>query len=132
MRISKDVARLFLLGRQGLWPGRRWKGLPGTERAMRAMENLQLDPLQVIARAQDLALASRILDYRQDDWARLTYEKRRFFEWGGWLAVRPIDELPYYRVVMRRSRDLGRIKAMGDAHGPAIEEMRDLPAPAAS
>jgi len=126
MRISKVVARRFLLGRQGLWPGRRWRDLRGTEQAMRAMEHVQLDPLQVIARAQDLALHSRVIDYHQDDWARLTYEKRRFFEWGGWLAVRPIDELPYYRVVMRRSRELGRIKAMGDAHGPAIDEMRAL------
>jgi hypothetical protein len=124
--ISSDVAGRFLLGRQGLWPGRRWRDLRGTEQAMRAMEHLQLDPLQVIARAQDLALQSRVIDYHQDDWAKLTYEKRRFFEWGGWLAVRPIDELPFYRVVMRRSRDLGRIKAMGEAHAGAIEEMRAL------
>jgi uncharacterized protein YcaQ len=126
MRISKDVARRFLLGRQGLWPGRRWRGLSGTEQAMRTMEHVQLDPLQVIARAQDLALASRVIDYRQDDWATLTYEKRRFFEWGGWLAIRPIDQLPYYRVLMRRGRDFKGIKTMGDAHGPAIEEMREL------
>jgi len=76
MRISRDVARRFLLGRQGLWPGRRWRGIRGTEQAMRTMEHLQLDPLQVIARAQDLALQSRVIDYRQDDWARLTYEKQ--------------------------------------------------------
>jgi uncharacterized protein YcaQ len=126
MQISKDVARRFLLGRQGLWPGRRWRGLRGTEKAMRAMEHVQLDPLQVIARAQDLALQGRVIGYEQDDWAKLTYEKGRFFEWGGWLAVRPIEELPYYRVVMRRSRELGRIKAMGEAHGPAIDEMRAL------
>src|SRR3972149_3978516 len=107
MRISKDVARRFLLGRQGLWPGRRWRGLRGTEQAMRTMEHVQLDPLQVIARAQDLALHSRVIDYHQDDWAKLTYEKRRFFEWGGWLAVRPIDQLPYYRGGMRRARGRG-------------------------
>ena len=94
MRVSREVARRFLLGRQGLWPGRRWRGLAGTDRAMRAMGDLQLDPLRVVARAQDLALASRVLDYREADWARLTYERRRFFEWGGWLAVRPIEELP--------------------------------------
>jgi hypothetical protein len=126
MRISKDVARRFLLGRQGLWPGRRWRGLRGTEQAMRTMEHVQLDPLQVIARAQDLALASRVIDYRQDDWATLTYEKRRFFEWGGWLALRPIDELPYFRMVMRRARQYGQMKTFRAAHGPAIDEMRDL------
>ena len=126
MRISRDVARRFLLGRQGLWPGRRWRGIRGTEQAMRTMEHLQLDPLQVIARAHDLALQSRVVDYRQDDWARLTYEKRRFFEWGGWLAVRPIDQLPYYRVVMRRERTYGRMWPYMRDHRGAVEEVRML------
>ena len=126
MQISKDVARRFLLGRQGLWPGRRWRDLRGTEQAMRTMEHVQLDPLRVIARAQDLALASRVIDYRQDDWATLTYERRRFFEWGGWLALRPIEELPYYRMLMGRARMHGRMPSIGDAHGPAIDEMRAL------
>jgi uncharacterized protein len=126
MRISRDVARRFLLGRQGLWPGRRWRGMRGTEQAMRAMEHVQLDPLQVIARAQDLALQSRVIDYRPDDWARLTYEKRRFFEWGGWLAVRPIDELPHYRVVMRRERTYGRMWPYMRDHRRAVDEVREL------
>jgi uncharacterized protein YcaQ len=126
VRISREVARRFLLGRQGLWPGRRWKGLRGTEAAMRAMGNVQLDPLRVVARAQDLALASRVLDYREEDWARLTYEKRRFFEWGGWLAVRPMDELPYYRTLMRRSRTFGWGAWAASEHGAVIEEMRSV------
>jgi uncharacterized protein len=126
MQISRDVARRFLLGRQGLWPGRRWRGIRGTEHAMRAMEHLQLDPLQVIARAQDLALHGRVIDYHPDDWATLTYEKRRFFEWGGWLAVRPIDELPYYRVVMRRERSHGRMWPYMQQHGAAVDEVRQL------
>ena len=124
MQVSRDVARRFLLGRQGLWPGRRWQGMRGTERAMRTMEHLQLDPLQVIARAQDLALASRVAGYRQDDWAHLTYGKRRFFEWGGWLAVRPMDELPHWRVLMRRERDAAWLQGVFDEHGPVVEEMR--------
>ena len=68
------------------------------------MEDLQLDPLVVVARAHDLMLHSRVADYAIDDWATLTYERREFFEWGGWLAVRPMDELPYFRVLMRRER----------------------------
>ena len=93
---------------------------------MRAMEHLQLDPLRIVARAQDLALASRVVDYREDDWARLTYDERRFFEWGGWLAVRPIDELPYYRVLMRRSTGSKWLKPIVKEHGAAVEEMRQL------
>ena len=126
IRISREVARRFLLGRQGLWPGRRWQGLEGTDKAMRAMGDLQLDPLRVVVRAQDLALGSRVLDYREDDWARLTYERRKFFEWGGWLAVRPIEELPYYRVLMRRSQSRRWVSWVVDDHPEAVEEMRWL------
>ena len=122
--ISIQTARRFILGRQGLWPGRRWRGHSGTELAMRAMRRLQLDPLVIIARAHDLMLQSRVIDYRADDWATLTYEKRLFFEWGGWLAVRPIEELPHWRVLMRRERDRPHWREVVREHGPAIEEMR--------
>ena len=122
--ISNQTARRYVLGRQGLWPGRRWRGLEGTAQAMRAMEHLQLDPLVLVARAQDLMLHARVLDYCQDDWARLTYGERRFFDWGGWLAVRPMEELPHWRVLMRRERDHGDWPEVASEHGPAIEEMR--------
>jgi uncharacterized protein YcaQ len=124
--ISLQSARRYILGRQGLWPGRRWRGIRGTERAMRAMEHLQLDPLVVIARAHDLMLHSRVIDYRPDDWATLTYDKRRFFDWGGWLAVRPMEELPHWRVLMRRERETARWRAFAREHAPAIAEMREV------
>ena len=126
MDVARETARRFLLGRQGLWPGRRWRGLAGTERAMRTIGDLQLDPLQVVARAQDLALQGRVIGYEPDDWAKLAYERRRFFEAGGWLAVRPIEELPYYRVVMERERDQPRIRRIAEEHPEAIAEMRTL------
>jgi uncharacterized protein YcaQ len=124
VEISRQTARRFILGRQGLWPGRRWRGLAGTERAMRTMEHLQLDPLGIMARAQDLMLHSRVIDYQVDDWARLTYEKRRFFDWGGWLAVRPMDELPYWRNLMRRERQNGHWREVEHEHHDTIVEMR--------
>jgi len=126
MEISRRTARRYVLGRQGLWPGRRWQGLRGTETAMRTMEHLQLDPLAMIARAQDLMLASRVIDYAIDDWAVLTYERRRFFEWGGWLAVRPMRELPHYRTVMRRERDGPHWSEFAAEHATAIAEMREV------
>jgi uncharacterized protein YcaQ len=124
IEISAVTARRYVMGRQGLWPGRRWRGLDGAGSAMRAMEDLQLDPLVVVARAHDLALASRVVDYAIDDWAILTYERREFFEWGGWLAVRPMEELPYFRVAMRRERQQPRWIEVEREHADAIEEMR--------
>ncbi len=124
LEISAVTARRYVMGRGGLWPGRRWRGLAGTGTAMRAMEDLQLDPLVVVARAHDLMLHSRVADYTIDDWATLTYERREFFEWGGWLAVRPMDELPYFRVLMRREREQPRWIEIEREHHDAIEEMR--------
>jgi uncharacterized protein len=126
MQVPLSVARRFILGKSGLWPGRRWCGLDGAELAMRAVEHLQLDPLVIVARAHDLILQSRVIDYQPDDWARLTYEQRKFFEWGGWLAVRPMDELPYWRVVMRRELDEPDWIQVGREHAAAIAEMRDV------
>jgi len=126
LEIPLEVARRFILGKQGLWPGRRWQGLEGTEAAMRAIEQLQLDPLVLVARAHDLILHARVIDYQQDDWATLTYERRRFFDWGGWLAVRPMDELPHWRVLMRRELDQPNWIAFQEEHGPAIAEMREV------
>ena len=70
--ISSDIARRFILGKQGLWPGRRWRGIEGTEQAMREIEYLQLDPLQVIARSHDTQLHSRVLDFTPGLWEEPT------------------------------------------------------------
>ena len=127
IEISEDVARRFILGKQGLWPGRRWRGSQGTEQAMRAMEYLQLDPLQIIARSHDIKLHSRVLDYAPGTWEEAAYQQRKFFDWGGWLAARPMDELPYWRVVMRRERDgHAQLRAMADEQAEAIVEMRAI------
>jgi uncharacterized protein YcaQ len=128
LTIDIETARRFILGKQGLWPGRRWRGIKGTEQAMRAIEYLQLDPLQIIARSHDITLHSRVLDYKPDMWETVTYEKRKFFDWGGWLAARPMDELPQWRTVMHRQRDGDygdpRIRLMAREHADAIAEMR--------
>jgi uncharacterized protein len=131
LTIDIDTARRFILGKQGLWPGRRWRGIQGTEQAMRAMEYLQLDPLQIIARSHDIKLSSRVLDYTPGMWEVVTYQQRKFFDWGGWLAVRPMGELPHWRVVMHRERDGNpncdpRIRKMGLEHAEAIAEMRAI------
>jgi uncharacterized protein YcaQ len=131
LTIDINTARRFILGKQGLWPGRRWRGIQGTEQAMIAMEYLQLDPLQIIARSQEITLHSRVLDYTPGMWEVVTYQERNFFDWGGWLAVRPMAELPHWRVVMHRERDGGpdvdsRIHNMGIEHAQAIAEMRAI------
>jgi uncharacterized protein YcaQ len=126
LSIDPVIARRFILGKQGLWPGRRWRGMRGVEQAMRAVEHLQLDPLQIAARSQDIMLNCRVVDYKPEQWQKLAYEDRKFFDWGGWLAVRPMDELPYWRRLMQEERDDARWASYLHSHNSvaAIEEMR--------
>jgi uncharacterized protein YcaQ len=100
--ISKVIARRYFLGRQGLWPGRRWAGKEGVAQALRYIECVQMDPLNVIARSHDLALWGRVLKYQPEDLNALLYLERRFFDYGGNLRIFPMRELPYWRVTMRR------------------------------
>lgn len=108
--ISYQTARRFVLGKQGLWPGRRWKGKKGTAQAIRACEAVQLDPLNIFARSQDIVLHSRVLDYKPDYLYQVAYEDRQFFDYGGWLAMYPMSELPYFRVHMERRRHHKRVE----------------------
>ena len=124
IQVSRQTARRFVLGKQGLWPGRRWAGKDGTRAAAIATEHLQLDPLVILARSHDLMLHSRVAGYQPELFGQLAYTDREFFDWGGWLAVRPMTELPHWRVLMRRNRGHEGMAVIEREHGGAIEEMR--------
>jgi uncharacterized protein len=124
--VSEAVARRFILGRQGLWPGRRWEGTAGARAAVLACEHLQLDPLVIVARSHDLMLHSRVIGYEPSQFDALAYDDRLFFDWGGWLAVRSMEELPYWRTLMRRQRDHPRTRRVVEQHGDVVDAMRSL------
>jgi uncharacterized protein YcaQ len=105
--ISKFTYRRFLLGKQGLWPGHRFKGLNGTISALNQMDALQLDPLNVVARSQDIALHGRVLDYKPDYLYKVAYGQRKFFDYGGGLFMYPMSEFPYWRLHMKRRKEKG-------------------------
>lgn len=56
--ISKQVQCGFILGKQGLYPGRRWQGKDGVVQAIREGCPVQVDPLNVVARSHDIVLYS--------------------------------------------------------------------------
>src|SRR5438445_183917 len=93
--ISQTTARRFVLGRQGLWPGQRWAGQDGTIEALRAIEAVQMDPLNVVARSHDIVLWSRVSGYRPAYLDHALYHARQFFDYGGGLFIYPMIELPY-------------------------------------
>lgn len=114
--ISRQTERRFVLGRQGLWPGRRWQGLEGTAQAAHECEAIQLDPLVMVARSHEICLYSRVLDYQIGYLEQVAYQQRRLFDYGGALFLYPMQELPYWATQMRRS----------DGHWPGY--LREHPA----
>jgi hypothetical protein len=124
IRVSRHSARAYVLGLQGLWPGRRWAGLDGARAALRETGAIQVDPLNAVARSHELALHARVLDYEVGTSASLLHEKREFFDYGGTVFLLPMHELPYFRVPMRRRTQERRRAAFADEHGEAIAEVR--------
>lgn len=100
--VPLEVARRFVLGRQGLWPGRRWEGRRGLLPALRYIGSVQFDPLDVVGRSHDLALWGRIVGYETADLYDALYQKRTVFESGGNVQIRPIEERAYLGIVMER------------------------------
>ncbi len=123
--ISKQTARRFVLGRQGLWPGRRWKGKRGTIDALNVCEAVQLDPLAATARSQDIVLHSRVLDYKPAHLYKVAYDERRFFDYGIWLAMYPMHELPYWRVQMEGRAHQKRVENFILANAELFNAVRE-------
>jgi uncharacterized protein len=122
--ISQQTARRFVLGKQGLWPGRRWKGKRGVAQAIRTCEAVQLDPLIVIARSQDIVLHSRVLDYKPEHLYKVAYEERQAFDYGGWLAMYPMSDLPYFRYHMSRRAHEEYVAYFVEGHKELLKHVR--------
>jgi uncharacterized protein YcaQ len=122
--ISKTTARRYVLGRQGLWPGRRWAGQDGTAEALRAIEAVQMDPLNVVARSHDIVLWSRVSGYRSVYLDHALYQARQFFDYGGALFIYPMTELPYWRLPMRQREREGRWATFAAAHQTLLDDVR--------
>jgi uncharacterized protein len=122
--ISGQTARRYVLGKQGLWPGRRWKGKKGTAQAIRECEAVQLDPLNIFARSQDIVLHSRVLDYKPEYLYQVAYKDRQFFDYGGWLAMYPMSDLPYFRYHMEKRLRDEYVKRFVPEHENVLEHVR--------
>jgi hypothetical protein len=127
--ISRRTFCRFLLGAQGLWPGRRFRGAKDVEPALQLMQGLQLDPLNAAARSQDIAMYGRVLDYRPEHLYRMAYERRRAFDYGGSLFMYPIQEFPYWRAIMPRVENYSRLvqlrRKFPDAMGRVLQALRE-------
>ncbi len=120
---TREVARRYLLGSQGLWPGKRWRGKGGAAQALEALGAVQMDPVSLIHRSHDLVLLSRVEGYQPEHLDQLLYTDRRFFDYGGHLDMYPMAELPYWRQHMARRGQQLRAEGWLDDHQAVIDRV---------
>lgn len=121
--IHTQTARRFILGYQGLWPGRRWSGKEGVAQALRAAQSIQIDTVRKLAYNHELALWSRVHAYNPADLQDLLYHERRFFDYGGKLCIYPIEELPFWRVPMQRRKKSPRWQSFLKKQAKTVERV---------
>ena len=120
--ISKRTARRYVLGRQGLWPGHRWAGQAGVADAIAQSEAIQVDTINIVARSHDLALWSRVHDYKPADLNHLVYNERQFFDYGSILMLYPALEFPHWQAIMAGWQV--RLADYAEANQPLFEHVR--------
>lgn len=67
---------------------------------------------------------SRVLDYKPEYLQQILYKDRKFFDYGGWLAVYPMRELPYWRLHMERRSHAKSIDGFMVHHNELLERVR--------
>lgn len=78
----------------------------------------------MVARSHDLVLWSRVAGYEPADLDALLYRERAFFDYGGHLDIYPIEELPYWRLHMRRRAEQPRQATFAAGQAPLLDEVR--------
>jgi uncharacterized protein len=69
---------------------------------VRRLGFLQIDPISTVAPPQQLVLWSRLGPYDVTELDRLLWQDKKLFEWNAY--IRPIEDLPLARALMRRRR----------------------------
>jgi len=111
--VSKRAARRFLVRRSGLArppeerPG--WAGKNGVVEAVRALEYVQVDPMQVVATNQDLVLGARVQDYAPGLLDAALYRDRALVEVPARnRCIVPAEDYPVFQVVFAWSERRNR------------------------
>lgn len=95
--LSIRQARRFLLLKNGLIGGYRFRGKQGALDYVRQAGCVQYDPVDLCGRSADLTLLSRVKGYRKQDLQSLLYEDRALIDYfDKQLSILPAQDWPYF------------------------------------
>ncbi|WEG12938.1 crosslink repair DNA glycosylase YcaQ family protein [Pullulanibacillus sp. KACC 23026] len=128
LKVDKLAIRRFLLERQGLLPSvkktvKRRPSLDTIEKVIKQLECVQLDPVSVVERNQNLVLAARIPGFQPDQLDTLLSEGRLFEYWANAACTLPIEDYPLFKTI--RERRFNRVKAELDAMKEVVKRIMD-------
>jgi uncharacterized protein YcaQ len=129
--LSQSQARRFLLAYQALWPPRNLYGKEGVLEYIRRVRCIQFDPLDMVGQNAELALQSRISDFRPAMLKELLYQDRQLLDgWDKNMAIYPIEDWPYFNrrrlAAQRELRSSDEVKKISPQIIAAIEERGPL------
>jgi uncharacterized protein len=103
VKVAKEDARRFLVGRHFLAPARSLEGGPDAVlEVFRKLGSIQFDPIAVAGRNHDLVLHARVAGY-EPAWCDELYERGEIFEaTNKALSFVRTSEFPWFRHVMGR------------------------------
>lgn len=121
-RLSKAQVRRAHIAAQGLARGRpKAANLGDVKRAIRRMGALQIDSVNVVERAHQLTLFSRLGPYDVDLLWRALRERDIFEYWAHMASFSPIEDWPLLRHRMDRGSDWRGIKRLREEAPGYIE-----------
>ncbi|MCE7746169.1 MAG: winged helix-turn-helix domain-containing protein [Candidatus Heimdallarchaeota archaeon] len=102
IEISREQAQQFILQIQGLTTDNSSLTLLDI---IKRIHNLQIDTISVVARAQDLTIFNRKLDYQEGQIWKLLEEKKLFEFWSHGICLIHYDEFPFYAWKMEYKKE---------------------------
>lgn len=120
VRISRKVARRYLLIHHFLWPPRSLKRESGVRKVFDRLGSIQFDPINVTGRNPDLVLQSRIGSYRSELLDRMLYDRRELIDgWDKMACILPARDWPEF------GRQRARMRSYYQSRWPQAMEIAD-------
>ncbi len=109
MTLTKEQAGRFILAKQGLIGGYRFKGKDGAYEYVRQAGCIQYDPVDVCGKNAELTLQSRVKGFRKNMLSDLLYKDRRLVDYADKeLSIWCVEDWPYFSQYRERSLEMGK------------------------
>ena len=125
--ITREQARRFILGKQGLLGKHRFEGREGAYRYVCQAGCIQYDPVDVCGKNAELTLQSRVRGFTRPMLAELLYGDRLLMDYADKeLSILPAKDWPYFSGYRERSRALGEtFEGLAELEEKALRFIRE-------